>query len=216
MEGMTRGSSAMGGLLLAAGGVGFLLAGILHPTPSRDVTVFRDAMVSMLSHTMWPLAHWVALITGVVLAWAVGLLVDAGWTERSVAGRAGARLAIIATVFMTVQWAVEIAARGALDAYAKGEAAPLVDLIDAMQAVGWPALALGFGLMAFGVPGSAPRWVETLAIGGAAALGLAGVLAQALHVLWAGVLFMGGHLLALWMMWAGIRAARSSRLSREF
>jgi hypothetical protein len=25
----------------------------------------------------------------------------------------------------------------------------------------------------------------------------------------AGVLFLGGHLLALWMIWAGIRAARS-------
>jgi hypothetical protein len=181
----------------------------LHPQPPSDVTGFREAMVAMLAHPLWPLAHWVALVTRLVLVLAVWLLADGGWTAGSLAARAGTRLVIMFGLFMSVQWAVEIAARGALEGYAAGEAAPIVDLIDAMQAVGWPGLALGFGLLAAGVPASAPRWVELMAMIGAVALGFAGILAQALHILQAGVLFFGGHLLALWMVWAGIRAARS-------
>ncbi|MBW3570344.1 MAG: hypothetical protein KY467_04495 [Gemmatimonadetes bacterium] len=139
---------------------------------------------------------------------AVWLLVDAGWAAGSVAAGAGARLAIVSTLFMSVQWAIEIAARGALEAYAASEAAPMVDLIDVMQAVGWPGLGLGFGLLAAGVRGAAPRWITMLGVVGAVAIGLAGLLAQGLHILQAGVLFLGGNLLALWMVWAGIRAAR--------
>ena len=210
MEGVRTGSNRIGGLLLAIGGVGFLAAGILHPQPPAGIDGFHDAMVSMLAHRLWPLAHWTALVTGLVLVWAVWLLADDGWTGRSITARAGARLAIISGLFMSVQWAVEIAARGALEGYSKGDAAPIVDLIDAMQAVGWPGLALGFGLLAAGTPASAPRWVEVLGMVGAAALGLAGLLAQGLHILQAGVLFSGGHLLAFWMIWAGIRAARRS------
>lgn len=209
MEGFRTRSGQIGGLLLAAGGVGFFAAGVLHPQPPSGLNGFREAMTSMLAHPLWPLAHWTALVTGLVLVWAVWLLVDDGWTDHSVVARAGARLAIISALFMSIQWAVEIAARGALEGYSTGEAAPMVDLIDAMQAVGWPALALGFGLLAAGVPGSAPRWLVVMAMVGAAALGLAGLLAQGLHLLQAGVLFLGGHLLALWMVWAGIRVARS-------
>ena len=208
MEDSRTRSGRIGGLLLAAGGVGFFAAGVLHPQPASGLNEFRDAMTSMLAHPLWPLAHWVALVTGLLLAVAVWLLVDDGWTDQSVAGRAGARIAIISTLFMSVQWAVEIAARGALEGYSRGEAAPMVDLIDAMQAVGWPALALGFGLLAAGVPGATPRWLAVMSMIGAVALALAGLLAQGLHILRAGVLFLGGHLVALWMVWAGIRVAR--------
>lgn len=199
----------VGGLLLAAGGVGFFLSGVLHPQPQEGVQGFRDAMTSMLSHPLWPWAHWIALGTGLVLVWAVWLLLDAGWVAGSVAARAGARLAIVSTLFMSVQWSVEIAAGGALEAYAASEAAPMVDLIDVMQAVGWPGLGLGFGLLAAGVRAAAPRWVAMLGVVGAAAVGLAGLLAQGLHILQAGILFLGGNLLALWMVWAGIRAVRN-------
>jgi hypothetical protein len=99
--------------------------------------------------------------------------------------------------------------RGALEPYSSGQAAPMVDLVDAMQAVGWPALGLGFGLVAFGTPALTPRWVAVLGVVGAASVGMAGLLAQGLHLLQAGVLFLGGNLLALWMVWAGIRVARS-------
>ena len=201
-------SGRLGGLLLAVGGVGFFLAGALHPQPDSGVEGFRAAMIMMLSDSLWPAAHWIGLVTGLVLVWAIWLLVDAGWTAGSVMAYAGARLAMISTLFMTVQWAVEIAARSALEAYSASEAAPMVDLIDVMQAVGWPALGLGFALLASGVHRAAPRWVAIFGVVGAVGVGLAGLLAQGLHILQAGVLFLGGNLLALWMVWAGLRAAR--------
>jgi hypothetical protein len=77
-----------------------------------------------------------------------------------------------------------------------------------MQGVGWPALGVGFGLLAAFSRGATPRWVAIAGTIGAVSLALAGVLAQALHLTQAGVLFLGGHLLALWMVWAGIRLAR--------
>ena len=199
----------IGGLLLTVGGVGFFLVNALHPQPERGVQGFHEAMISMLSNPLWPVAHWIALVTGLLLVWAVWLLLDSGWAAGSVAARAGARLSIIATLFMSVQWAVEITARGALEAYSAGEAVPMVDLVDPMQAVGWPGLGLGFCLLAAGVRGAAPRLVAVLGMVGAAALGLAGLLAQALHILEAGVLFLGGHLLALWIVWAGVGVVRS-------
>jgi hypothetical protein len=198
----------VGGLLLAIGGIGFLLAGVLHPRPHAVGLEFHDAMTSMLSHPLWPAAHWIALVTGLVLAWAVWMLVDARWVDNSVAAHAGAGLTIVSTVFMSVQWAVEIAARGALETYAAGEAVPIAHLIDVMQAVGWPGLGLGFGLLATGMREVAPRWLRILAAVGGAAIALAGLLAQGLHILQAGVLFLGGNFLALWMVWAGIRIIR--------
>ena len=209
MENARTQSGRLGGLLLAIGGAGFVAAGVLHPTPAPGINEFHGAMTSMLGNPLWPVAHWIALATGLVLTWALWLLMDHGWMDHSVAGRAGARLALISTLFMSVQWAVEIAARSALEGYSRGEAAPMIALIDAMQAIGWPALALGFGLLAAGVPAASPRWLAVLAMTGAAALGLAGLLAQGLHILQAGVLFLGGHLVALWMIWSGIRTARS-------
>lgn len=202
------GTGRLGGLLLATGGVGFFLAGMLHPQPGSDARGFHDAMASMLAHSFWPAAHWIALVTGMILAWAVWLLADDGWADGSTTARAGAPLAILATLFMTVQWAVEIAARGDLEAYITNQGAAVMVLIDAMQAIGWPALGLGFGMLAIGVTASAPRLVRALGMTGAAGVGLAGLLAQGLHLLEAGPLFMAGSLLALWMVWAGVRAAR--------
>ena len=198
----------LGGALLAAGGVGFVLAGAMHPQPAGGMHDFHAAMTSMLANPLWPVAHWIALLTGLVLVWALWLLADSGWSDGSVATHAGSRLALVATLFMCVQWAVEIAARRGLEAYSAGQAVPMIDLIDVMQAVGWPAYGIGFGLLALGARAAAPRWVAILGAIGAVAVGLAGILAQALHMLQAGILFAGGNLLALWMVWAGIRSAR--------
>lgn len=204
----------VGGVLLALAGIGFFLSGALHPQPAAGTTQFHDAMTSMLSHPMWLTAHWISLVTGLLLVWALWLLADAGWADGSAAARAGVRLALLAALFMCVQWAVEIAAHGARDAYAANQAAPIVDLIDAMQAVGWPALGLGFALLAYGARDAAPRWLGLLALLGAVAVGLAGLLAQGLHILSAGVLFAGGNLLSLWLLWAGVRAARTRSADR--
>ena len=210
MDGGIR-TGHVGGPLLVAGGVGFFLAGALHPQPI-GATTFHEAMVVMLSNPRWPAAHWTALVTGLVVTWAVWLLVDGGWVRGSIAALAGARLAILATLFMSVQWAVEIAARGGLEAYSQGQVVPMASLVEALQGIGWPALGLGFALLAVCVPASAPRWVRILGAVGAVAIGLGGLLTEAFHIPQAGTLFLGGHLLAFWMVWAGVRATRAGRM----
>src|SRR5690242_17278067 len=76
--------------------------------------------------------------------------------------------------------------------------------------VGWPALAMGLTLVVVGVPGSAPLPVAALGAIGGVALALAGVLVQGAHMLSFGPLFLGGVPLALWIVWAGLRAARGT------
>lgn len=201
----------IGGPLLVVGGVGFSLAGVLHPQPI-GATQYHEAMLAMLSNPRWPAAHWTALVTGIVVTWAVWLLVDGGWVRGSIAALAGARLAILATLFMCVEWAAEIAARGGLEAYAQGQVVPMASLVEATQGVGWPAFGLGFALLAVCIPASAPRWVAILGAVGAVMIGLGGLLAGAFQLPQAGALFLGGHLLALWMVWAGVRATRAGSM----
>lgn len=196
----------LGGVLLALAGVPFLLAGILHPHGEGS---FEEATAAMLHGATWPVAHWLGLIAMIVVVWAMWLLVDAGWTRGSAVAQAGARLTILSGVFMAVQMAAEIGAGHSADA--AGRAAPLIDLIEAMQVVGWPALGLGFALLALGATHSAPRPVSVLAAVGGLAVGLAGILVMGLHIVPAAPLFAGTNLLVPWIVWAGLRAARGER-----
>lgn len=203
----------LGGALLALAGVPFLLAGILHP--HGEGSSFEEATAAMLHGATWSLAHWIGLVAMTVVVWAVWLLVDAGWTRSSAVAHAGARLTILSGVFMAVQMAAEIGAGHSADAYAAGRPAPLIDLLEAMQVIGWPALGLGFALLALGVTHSAPRIVSVLAAVGGVAVALAGILVMGLHILPAAPLFAGTNLLVPWIVWAGVRAARRERGTLE-
>lgn len=202
-----------GGALLALAGVPFLLAGILHP--HGEGSSFEEGTASMLQGSTWSLAHWLGMVAMFVVVWAVWLLIDAGWTDRSVLARAGARLTILSGLFMTVQMAAEIGVGESADAHAAGEPAPLLDLLEAMQVIGWPAFGLGFAMLALGVTGSAPRLVSVLAAVGGVAAGLGGILVMGLHILPAAPLFAGTNLLVPWIIWAGVRAARGERGAPE-
>jgi hypothetical protein len=103
-----------------------------------------------------------------LLATTVWLLVDAAVTRGSAAAQIGARLTIVASLFIAVQAAAEVAAPSALEALVAGEPAPLVELIEVMQAVGWPTLAAGWILLAVGCGHRlAPRPVVALNVAGA-------------------------------------------------
>jgi hypothetical protein len=213
MGGAVRSSLArLGGFGLIVGGAGFFAAGALHPHGSSGQS-FEESMASMLGHSNWPVAHWFALVSSLLLAWAIWMLVDSGWTANSALGHASGRLAIAACLFMVVEFAVEIAAYGLADAYAAGEATPLVDLVDPLQAVGWPVLGLGFAGLAAGLTHAAPRFVAYLAIVSGIALGLAGVLVQGLHIVEFGPLFVAGNGLSIWIIWAGVRLIRDRRFA---
>ena len=86
-------------------------------------------------------------------------------------------------MFATVEFSVEAAAK----------ASPvLLALVDPMQSTGWPALGLGYALL--------PPALELCAFGGSmhrcwgsrAAMGLAGIVVAALHILFLEPLFLGG------------------------
>ena len=155
------------------------------------------------------MAHWFGLVSMIIVVWAVWLLIDAGWTKDSAVGHAGARLTILSGTFMA-----EIGAGRYADAYAAGRSAPLIDLLEAMQVVGWPALGVGFALLALGVTQSAPRVVSMLAAIGGVAAGLGGIVVMGLHVLPAAPLFAGTNLLVPWIVWACAPPAASGARSK--
>jgi hypothetical protein len=194
------------GLVLTLAGLLFTLAGILHPQGHGDD--FTTAVSSMLNSAQWPIAHWIALTSALLLVWAVWLLHDSGLIGRSGIGNAGARLTILGGVFMAVQFAVELAAHSEATALAAGQPHPMTELTESMQSVGWPAWALGLGLLILGTAGLVPRVVTALGIIGAIAFGFGGLLTMGFEMPQAGILFPFGGFVGLWIVWAGIQLTR--------
>jgi len=157
------------------------MAGLLHP--HGEGSSFEAGTASMLQGATWSVAHWFGLVAMVLLVCAVWLLVDAGWTSGSATAHAGASLTILAGLFMAVQMAAEIGVGESVHAYAAGRPAPLADLLEAMQVVGWPALGLGFALLALGATHAAPLPVSILAAARGIAAGLGRILVMGLHIL---------------------------------
>lgn len=212
MADLTSRLRVLGGRLLVVAGIGFFLAGAIHPHGTHEPG-FTATMAALLASPAWSVAHWIALPTLVLLVWALWLLADGGWTASSTVAHAGCRLAMAGALLMSVEVAVEIAVQGAAAAYAAGQVVPLLALMDPLQTIGWPALCVGLLLVAIAVPGSAPRPVVALGVIGGIAMSLAGILVQGLHVLVLGPLFLGGNLLAIWIVWAGVRLAREAQVA---
>jgi hypothetical protein len=204
----TRGLVRLGGAVLAGGAVLGIAAGMTHPQGSGDT--FRTGFTEMLRDPMWATSHWAALVAFVVMAWGLWLLLDGGWTGGSALGRAGARLALIGTLLLAVQTGLELVAPSDLEAYAAGRPTPLIDAMEVLQVVAWPAHGIGWALVAIALPWSTPRWVRAFGVAGGIAFTLAGILVEGLHIVELGVLFAFGGALHLWLAWVGIQAARST------
>lgn len=194
------------GALLAFSGVGFLLAGFLHPhgDPGQD---FHQAITAMLAAPTWSTAHWFALVSAILIAWSLSLLADDADPPLAVAG---IRLGMVAALFMAVEFAVELAAQAELARFSQGAASPMIALLDAMQTVGWPAFALAFILLAIGSRWT-PRWVSAIGVIGAAGLSVGGLVVQGMHVVALAPVFILGNGLSIWMTWAGIQLVRGNR-----
>jgi hypothetical protein len=190
----------LGALCFALGGLGFFITGALHPHVEGP-TDYRVVLSTMMGAPVWVAAHEIAIVTGLILATALWLLIDADFGRESLWSDLGSRLALVAMIFMTVEFSVEAAAK----------ASPiLLELVDPMQMIGWPALCFGYALLAAGARNAAPIAVRCIGVVGATAMGLAGILVVGMHVLYLEPLFLGGFFLALWMMWAGVRTAASA------
>lgn len=196
------------GVGLVVGAAGFGLTGALHPSSSEDS--FHEATIDILQQPIWPYPHWIGLVTMLLLATTVWLLADAGVTRGSAAAHVGARLLVVAGLFMAVQSAAEIMAPSEVAALIAGDPAPLTGLLEVMQTVGWPAFSAGWILLAVGCGRRlAPRFVIALNVAGAAAMGVPGTLVEGFGVMAAAPLFQLGGLQVIWLLWAGIRLARS-------
>lgn len=170
----------------------------------------RPTVIAMLRSPLWTAAHWLSFVFAVLTTLAIWLLLDDGWTGESIAAKAGARLTIIGGIFMMVEFAVELATRGAIEPLTTRQAVPIFDLFAAMHAVGWPTLGAGFILLIVGTRAAAPLPIRILGIIGALAMALAGLLVAGFYLTSFGSLFTGGELLAVWIVWAGVQTARGA------
>jgi hypothetical protein len=195
----------LGALCFALGGLAFVLVGVLHPHVDGP-TDYHVVIATMLQAPIWITAHKIATATGLLIATALWLLIDADFGRESLWSDCGSRLALVAMLFMTMEFSVEAAAKSSTG---------LLALVDQMQSIGWPAFGLGFALVAAGARNAAPLAVRCIGAAGAAAMGLAGILVVGLHILYLEPLFAGGGLLGVWMVWAGVRTATSASQSVE-
>ena len=201
---MQSGLLRLGGVVLVFSGIAGIVAGVTHPQGGVGHD-YHQVVASMLGSAQWPVAHWVALVYAICTAWSLWLLLDGGWIRDHPVAWAGARLATIAGLFMAIEFAVELASRVEAGAYAAGQPASLVALVEPMQAVGWPALGLGYGLLALGAPISAPLVVRLVGAAGGAAFAVGGVLVEGFHLASFGPLFAVGGLSFFWLIWSGAR-----------
>ncbi|MGH9586717.1 MAG: hypothetical protein ACRD3F_07165 [Acidobacteriaceae bacterium] len=200
------GNARLAGNLLAIGGILFFIAGVLHPHSTGGALL--ASMAGMLSDPLWALAHWVSYVSVVLIILALWLLMDSTWADGSLAARAGIRLTIIGGLFMMVEFAVELATKGAVGILAAGNTVPIFHLFATMHAAGWPTIAAGFITMILGIREGVPLAIRIIGIVGALAMGLAGILVAGFYLTSFGALFIGGDLLAIWIVWAGVQIAR--------
>ena len=203
---MAAGSLRIAGVILAFAGVMGLLAGAFHPQGGTGHD-YHQVVTAMLGSAQWPLAHWVAIVYSISATWALWLLLDGLWMREYPVAWAGARLATLAGVFMAVEFAVELASRVEVGAYAAGQPASLLSLVEPMQAIGWPALGIGYALLALGSPASAPLLVRAAGALGATAFVVGGVLVEGFRLAAFGPLFAVGGLAFIWLIWAGAKLA---------
>jgi len=196
------------GAVFGAGGVALFVTGLLHPQGDRGG--YHNTIAAFLHDPHWPIAHWLGLVALLPVACALWVLIDTGWTRRTALAWFGGRLLLVALFFMSIEFAVELTSDHAADAYAAGQIVPLVDLVEPMQTVGFPALGLGFAALALGLRNAAPRWLAVLAALGATVTSVGAVLVEGFHMSTLGPTFIGLALPTLWMAWAGVRLAVST------
>lgn len=193
------------GAVFGAGGVALFVTGLLHPQGDRGG--YHNTIAAFLHDPHWPIAHWLGLVAILPVACALWVLIDTGWTRETALAWFGGRLLLVALLFMSIEFAVELTSEHAADAYAAGQVVPLVDLAEPMQTVGFPALGLGMAALALGLRRAAPRWLAILAALGATVTSVGAVLVEGFHLATLGPAFAGLALPTLWMAWVGVRLA---------
>lgn len=196
----------IGGGVFAVGGAFTLVGSAMHPTGGSGD--YQASIAEQLANPIGTPAAWLTLIGSLLLAWGVWTLMDSAWRQAAPVVRAGARLAIIGASLLVVESAATLAMRTVAEQYAAGAPVPMVRLSEALYAGCLPALMLGVLLVNLGGRRLAPVAIRVIGAVGMVALGLAGPLVDGIHIIALWPLYLGGVLVCIWIIWAGVREAR--------
>jgi hypothetical protein len=194
-----------GGIIFAVGGALTLVGSALHPTGGSSN--YHASIAKQLAKPIGTPAAWLTLAGSLLIAWALWVLLDSAWRNGSPVVHLGARLAIIGSVLLTAESAATLAMRTAAVPYAAGTPVPMVRLSEALYAGCLPALMLGALMVNLGSPRLAPKFIQVIGAIGMVALGLAGPLVDGAHNIKVWPLYLGGVLVCVWIIWAGVRLA---------
>lgn len=201
----TDGIGRLGGVILAAAGSFTLVGSAMHPTGGSSN--YHASIAQQLANPIGTPANWLTLIGSLLIAWGLWTLLDTGWRDASPLVRAGARLAILASVALIVESAASLAMSTVATQYASGSPVPMVRLSEVLYAGCLPALMLGVLLINLGSRHLAPLAIRVIGAVGMVALGLAGPFVDGIHVIMLWPLYLGGILACIWLIWVGVHEA---------
>jgi hypothetical protein len=208
--GESRAVTAIAGLFAIAAAIAMFLSGILHPD-AGNADSHREAYHTMASGANWDIAHWMLLIGFLLISVTLALIVE---VPRLAAHRllmAFSRVAMIASLFMTIHGIPHLLVASERDQLASGGPAPLYEFTRWTEAVGLPFFGLAIAAVALaGMREKAlsGRSIAILGAIGALVFGTAGLLTAGFAIGAADVLFPLSALISLWLSWWGVGLVR--------
>ena len=207
----TRGGLAVTGLTAA----GLLMAagGMMHPQADADGG-YEEALAGMFDASAWTVSHALVLAGLIVLALSAAGLARGAAREWTPAARTAVRAVAVAAGLAVVEAVPHLLASSEAGALRGGDATPLTDVHAVLQVLSTPAL--GLSVAALAVLSARDRLLTNgpiaaaVAVTGGLAYALAGPLMAVTQDPALSPLFAGSAGLAVWLVLAGARTARTA------
>jgi|GEM_PF-4806965 len=208
--GESRAVTVIAGLVSIAAAIALLLSGMLHPD-AGNTDNHREAYHTMASGANWDLSHWMLLIGFLLITVTLALIMDVPQFAANRLMMASARVATIASLFMTIHAVPHLLVSSEREQLASGGAAPLYEFTRWTEAVGLPFFGLSIAAVALASMRGhalAGRSIAILGAIGALVFGTAGLLTAGFAFGAADVLFPLSALISLWLSWLGVGLVR--------
>lgn len=208
--GESRAVTFSAGLFAVAAAIALLLSGVLHPD-AGDADTHREAYHTMASGANWDIAHWMLLIGFLLMSVTFALFMDVPRLAERRMLMGFTRVAMLASLFMTVHGIPHLLVASELEQLASGASAPLYEFTRWTEAVGLPFF--GVAVAAVALTGMRERALSGRSIAilgaiGAIVFGTAGLLTAGFAIGAADVLFPLSALISLWLSWCGVGLIR--------
>ena len=210
--GESRAVTFSAGLFAIAAAIALLVSGVLHPD-AGDAGLHREAYLTMASGANWDIAHWMLLIGFLLMSVTFALIMDVPRLAAHKMLMGLSRVAMLASLFMTVHGIPHLLVSSELEQLASGGSAPLYEFTRWTEAVGLPFFGLAVAAVALtGMRERAlsGRSIAILGAVGAIIFGVAGLLTAGFEIGAADVLFPLSALISLWLAWSGVRLIRTA------